>query len=1650
MLVFRRVLLSVLLSISSAGTAFAQTAGLSCANCPGATLSAKICFLDDTIATGFGCGAPFQNCQPPELLDRQIEVIENPPGVFEARLLVEVKAPFNSTAITGKLVLFWNEGANAASNTTTLCQMDPKNHAYTLVFENGLTCGGAPYLFGLYSLRGITCRFSGSCEKQTDLEALSFLVTGQMLGCPVIPTDDCERCEMNRTVGPAKTGIGGGGPVCLLLPGGGPGADLHYRAGGAGAAGLPGSAAWNVALGRHWSHDYAQRIVLDPDETHVWLITERGTFREFGNLVAGDYATLRPSDEKRTLHRIGLTGWELRDPDGTVVEFGDDGRWLSTTDRNGNQVSGTYTSDELVEVDFPDGRSELFTYDGTGKLATIIEVGVTGGLTRSWTYTWNGDDLERVDRPDGTAWVMTYDPLNPGRLQRLELEASDGMSRRVETAWEHDAEGNVSKVWRGDEVHDGPDAVDLWQLAYDDPVAPTTTTVTDPVGDVATYVYDRDPFSEKPRLLSVSGSCPQCGLAASSTLVYGDAANPLLPTEVTDGNDNVTRYAYDADTGRRAQRIEAYGLGPPLERQTDWKYEHASYPGLVTETSRPSVEAGELRRTLYQRNADGDVEVMRILGFEAGLAFDLATKTDYNAGGRALSVDPPGHGDAPGFVDPDVTTYAYDGSRGNGFLVLESRTDPVVGTTTFGHDDLNRQTTVTDPSGVTTVTAYDALDRVTSVTRVGETSPAGDLVTTYGYDDFGDLVHVELPRGNFVDYVHDLAGRLTEVDRSDGTGAERVRYTLDAAGNRMLEIHERWDPVAATWEEGARTAYVYDSRCHLGMTIAGTAPEQSVTEYAYDCNGNLKRTWDANHPSLGKTATPTTAYAYDALDRLVSVERPWSGVGTPPAPPGCLPDPGFQKTCYVYDVQDHLTAVTDAEGSMTSYVYSDRDLLTEEISPVSGTTTHGYDGHGELTSTLDARGKLVTRVLDPFDRVTEVHYPDSALDTTYAYDDPTPGHYGQGRLAGITRHGQTVAYAYDVFGRMTHDGDLAYEYDDNGNRRRIVYPGGMIADYGFDFADREETLTVTHGALVTPVVTAAGYFPAGPLGSLTLGNGAQETRLFDERYHPQSIALAAERTRSWAYDTDGVGNVTEIAATADCPAGVALSNVTYDGAAVEESCSTLAAGPAVVVDDGADVTFRAADQVILRDGFHVAAAGRFVAAVDPSLSGDVTKSYAYQDVEYFLTSAAGPWGALDWTYDRIGNRLTEDRNGFTDVYSYEPNAVGGHTALLSAVALGTSGSRNLSYTPAGHQTQVAASGNTVAFGYDDEGRLSEVSRPTAPSVDPVDFLYDGRSFLTQAGDLATTGVVYPTYDSRGLLHALRRQEDVAEPERRYHLLYLAGRPVAQLATESGQPDRWWFLTTDHLGTPLVATDANLGEQWENEFEPFGRDPDEGTPASALAAEMFLRFPGQWEEGNWQQPTLGARIAYNVHRWYQPTLGRHGRVDPLNSFLRGREPFAYAQGNPLRYIDPQGLISWSCEVIEASVGAGGAAALFYAACTSECKDGEQLTGEYALGGFGFGAGSTAPIEIGAWDLEDGTQQPDTGSLEGSFTYVGCSATLFIGPSYSATQQGKGIAERSGSPSGGLGLGCIGVTGGSKLLRTYEKCCDEPVRTTGQAP
>lgn len=1359
-----------------------------------------------------------------------------------------------------------------------------------VIERTGFSCGTSSGQ--VYTLKTSVCSGS-SCAKTAPNQQVDLTSIGlEALLCRHPPMSSCAEGSSCRECPAPGISVGGGG-LGITVPGSGPGATLSYFAGGVGHPGYPGWAEWNASLGRYWSHEYAERIVLDPDASHVWLLTRFATFREFRDLFAdveGLYEETAPSDEYRRLYKTAR-GWELRDLAGTVITFGADGRWLQTADRNGNATAGTYDSyGNLITVTKPDGRADAFAYHPNGRLASITEIGVGGTTSRTWSYSWLGVDLDRILLPDGRGIRFTYGRFGfLARMIELAYDPNPGDSNppaeRLLRGWNYDSWGNVYRSWTGASNYTDAAASEKWELTFTDPTEPTAATVTDPLGQVASFTVGRDPYG-KVRVEEITGGCPVCGTSPGSQLFYEDAAHPLRVTREIDGRGFTTVTSYD-EHGQPTLRTEA--LGEPEERTTAWTYD-SNFPAFAGSIERPSVVAGQLRQTSSIFDlVSGDLLSRTETGQEAtypGAAFSLTTNFTYNAAGQPLVVDPPGGGSA------DQTTYGYDAARGD--LVLLSRTDPLVGTTSYGYDAFNRRIWVRDPNDVITETSYDAMNRVTQILQRGDpaTQPGDpirpeDRLSKLVYNDLGDLDCRVEPNGNGQRLLYDAAGRLTEIRRgkavaSPSTSAclenalprERTFYTLNGAGQRVNEKRDR-SVSTSSWSTETERSFVYSSRCHLDkVVLAPGRAEESTSEYAYDCNDNLAQVWDANHPRGGGANPPSTTYEYDALDRLITVAQPWGGSGG-----------GSVETSYSYDVQDHLVAVNDGErngtatGNVTTYVYSDRDLMTTESSPVSGTTVNVYDAHGELQQSTDARGVVTTRTVDAADRVTLIDLPGTALDTTFTYDDPLVP-FSRGRLTRLARGAATTEYGYDAFGQVTQDGHLSFTFDKNGNPLTIGYPGAVTAIYTYDNFDRPATLKAQRPDLPDQnLVNSASYKVYGPLSSLIFANTVSETRTFDFRYQPDRITMKQGSTArlDWDYSVDAAGNVTTI------------TNVGT-----------------------------------------------------PSLS----RVFGYQDYQYFLTQGDGPWNAntpatRSWTYDRIGNRLSETRDGVTDTYAYQPNPSGGNTALLSAVSLGVGGTRSYGFGPAGHLDEVSASGNTITFSHDASGQLSRLQR----QVDLfTDFAYDGRGFLANAsGELppqlrapsapprggvgtplfadgfedgtvcawtTTFGEVTPppttcpqpipvfagpTYGSDGRLYHVVHDSTPGE----VYYFYFGPRPVALLEVD-GDNETWKWITTDHLGTPAAVTAATGSPLWRGGFEPFGFDWN-----GASAAGMPLRFPGQWTDPAWEQASLGAEVYYNVHRWYENGTGRYERADPVGWNL-GLRLYRYSHSNPLRWVDPEGL------------------------------------------------------------------------------------------------------------------------------------------------
>ncbi|URL60391.1 RHS repeat-associated core domain-containing protein [Luteibacter flocculans] len=88
----------------------------------------------------------------------------------------------------------------------------------------------------------------------------------------------------------------------------------------------------------------------------------------------------------------------------------------------------------------------------------------------------------------------------------------------------------------------------------------------------------------------------------------------------------------------------------------------------------------------------------------------------------------------------------------------------------------------------------------------------------------------------------------------------------------------------------------------------------------------------------------------------------------------------------------------------------------------------------------------------------------------------------------------------------------------------------------------------------------------------------------------------------------------------------------------------------------------------------------------------------------------------------------------------------------------------------------------------------------------------------------------------------------------------------------------------------------------------GRDPD----SDGTRFVLDLRFPGQRYDA-------ATGLHYNYYRDYDPATGRYVQVDPIG-LAGGLNPYLYANGSPLKFIDPSGEVAWLAPLIPIAIGA----------------------------------------------------------------------------------------------------------------------------------
>ncbi|WP_181574252.1 RHS repeat-associated core domain-containing protein [Microbacterium sp. SMR1] len=741
---------------------------------------------------------------------------------------------------------------------------------------------------------------------------------------------------------------------------------------------------------------------------------------------------------------------------GDQMMFSTHGILSATRDRNGVGSSYSYSGGDLMSIYHTSGRSLSMQRDWASGGTELQGVKDSAGREVKYTYDPNSGALKTATSPDGKVTTYTYDAT--GRLASIVLPAAAAATTTI--SFSYDSSHRVTKVTQQSGV--------TTSFAYN----AGTTTVTDPNGKVSTYTIDSsgrvtaakdalnrtrtqewtansdiakttDGFGTNNSTYTYDGSGnrtnAQMPTGAAAAAVYAVGANCSAPNTgtafqpkcSTDDAGNKKQYQYDA-AGNQTKQTDTTGSTPVVEFERTYG-NCGGFGGQVCTT-----KDGNGNITTYAYNSKGDLTKVTppapmgattythdSLGRVATVTDGNGHKTSYQYDIRdrlVLTTFADGQNVVSSYYDNGLERTRVDSGGGSSSYSYDhqgrivKQTGPRSGVSqTYTYDKAGNMLTYADGGGTTTYT-YDAANQLKSLREPNGICPSAGAPAAdsgcvlFEYDVNGAETKRLLPGGATTVTTRDGSGRPTRITSkaADGSTAVDIGYSYAAANGDRANVQKRTAHKEQGITAGAVTSYTYDSRNRLTLAEEKTSTTVSASwAYKYDANSN--RTQQVRAGSTGATAG-TITYGYNAANQLTSATG--------------------QAATWTYDGAGNQTR---AGSTSVSSTFGDRG----EASKI-GTIANTYFGAGN-TDRLTAGG---------------LKFNNSAIGLMQRYDDSITHNYTRtpdGQVTGLRGQAQHY-YIHDhlgsVVGMFTTKGTYSggYSYDPYGETRFMTSGGSVEAN----------------------------------------------------------------------------------------------------------------------------------------------------------------------------------------------------------------------------------------------------------------------------------------------------------------------------------------------------------------------------------------------------------------------------------------------------------------------------------------------------------------------------------------------------------------------------------------------------------------------------
>lgn len=776
----------------------------------------------------------------------------------------------------------------------------------------------------------------------------------------------------------------------------------------------------------------------------------------------------------------------------------------------------------------------------------------------------------------------------------------------------------------------------------------------------------------------------------------------------------------------------------------------------------------------------------------------------------------------------------------------------------------------------------------------------GGLLHTFTYTENGLLKEYRNPRRFASTYLYDGSGRLEKASDA-GTGSKTLTH----------ERIDRTDKVTVTTASSQRTLYEltkidetarirkFTSPADRITTINDTAPSKTITA----ADGSVLALTYGSDPRPGSTSTIPTSVVLtlpSGITSRVTMTRAATFDANDPTSLKTLTDTyrvNNRTLTSTFTAASRTFRTTTAGGRVFERVFDATGQLTSATDPGTAPVTFSYDGLGRLQSVMQGTRHVtfgwnsedqLTSTTDSLNRTVGITYGADGRAATVTLPGSralTMTHDSNGNLLTLA-HGTRAPHVFtydarDLPSTTTPPGPdgaahgLSYSFDSD-RRLRSVTSGGRTVSVDYDTKGRVNAISdlVAHLSL--------SYDDNGRLTAISNPVGPSISYGWD------GFLLARETwsglvtgTVSWSYD-----NEVRVATQSVNGAAIAFG---YDADSLLVSAGPLTLTRQPATGRISEVTTGAAAEQYAYNEYGEAR------DTNAKVAGVVVSSFTYtRDNAGRIASVTTSDGVTGYNYDESGRLAKVTRNGaIASEYDYDSNGnrrahrwTGGSVDATfdDQDRLLAYGGATYTYRPDGSLLTKTLAGATTTYEYDAFGNLRSVS---LPGDHTIEYVVDGAN--RRVGK-KYDGVVVQRFLYSGTLQIVAELDDAGNVLSRF--IYASRGNVPDAMIRDGVTYR---IFSDHLGSPHLVVNAATGAIVQRmAYDEFGNVLSDTNPGF-----QPFGFAGGLYDRDTRLVRFGARD-YDAH------TGRWTCKEPLGFEGGDTNLYAYAWGDPVNYVDANGL------------------------------------------------------------------------------------------------------------------------------------------------